>query len=110
MADLPHFLPFRIAAEIRDNFPLCNIVYDRIDANNYLIGFDSTETHPIYIRVRLKVQVNMSFILQNFSDAELCVQDILESLANTMHQRLRPNVTMGMLKKYAPWMNSPNFS
>jgi len=108
MDRVPHFFPFRCAYAIGANFPLCNVVYTRVNANKYLLGVDSTANHPIYTRVKFKVNIDMDYIDKTYEEPDACLADFMAKVIETMRLYLRPNLSEATLKKYAPWMTSPN--
>lgn len=110
MADLPHFLPFRMAYEVKQNFPLAHLVFSRSDQDNYLLRFEVRRNHPIYKPAGMSIRIDMVYVEKSYPDPELCVIELLDVLINIMTDRIRPNTTEMMLQEYAPWMNSPNYS
>jgi hypothetical protein len=110
MADLPHFLPFRIAYEAHQNFPLSVLIISRSDTNNYMLRFEVRRNHPIYTPVGMTIRIDMDYVEASYPDSELCVIELLDALIKIMSRHIRPNTTEMMLQEYAPWMNSPNRS
>lgn len=110
MADLPHFLPFRMAYEVKQNFPLAHLVFSRSDEDNYLLRFEVRRNHPIYKPAGMAIRIDMDYVEKSYPDPELCVIELLDALISIMTDRIRPNTTEMMLQEYAPWMNSPNYS
>jgi hypothetical protein len=110
MADLPHFLPFRMAYEVKQNFPLAHLIFSRSDTDNYLLRFEVSRNHPIYKPAGMAIRIDMNYVEKSYPDPELCVIELLDALINIMVDRIRPNTTEAMLSEYAPWMNSLNCS
>lgn len=110
MTDLPHFLPFRVSYEVKQNFPLVHLTFSRPDTYNYLLRFEVSHNHPIYKPTGMTVRIDMNYVEKSYPDPELCVIELLEALIKIMTDRIRPNTTDVMLQEYAPWMNSPNYS
>jgi hypothetical protein len=110
MDRIPHFFPFRCAYEIGVNFPLCQVAYTRVNEHKYLLGVDSTATHPIYTRVMFQVTIDMEYIEKTYEEPDACLADFMAKIIETMRRRLRPNLSEATLKRYAPWMTLPNFS
>lgn len=109
-ADLPHFLPFRMAYEVRLYFPLCHLNLSRPSPDSYVLQFEIRRNHPIYKPAGMAIRVDMGYIQTSYPDSELCVIELLEALIKIMSDRIRPNTTLLMLREYAPWIHSPNRS
>jgi hypothetical protein len=110
MADLPHFLPFRMAYEVKQNFPLTHLIFSRSDKDNYLLRFEVRQNHPIYRPSGMSIRIDMDYVQTSYPDPELCVIELLEALIDVMTERIRPNTPQMMLQEYVPWMNLPNCS
>jgi hypothetical protein len=110
MADLPHFLPFRMAYEVNHNFPLSYLALSRPDKDNYLLRFEVRRNHPIYKPTGMSIRIDMNYVEASYPDPELCVIELMDALISVMSDRMRPHTPEMMLQEYAPWMNSPNCS
>lgn len=110
MTELPHSLPFRLAYEVKHNFPLCHLNFSHVQTDNYVVGFELRPGHPIYRPARTVIRIDMAYVEHFYQDPEQCVTECLSALIKKMKERIRPNTTEKMLQIYAPWMNSPNYS
>jgi hypothetical protein len=106
MTDLPHFLPYRMAYEVNQYFPLSYLNIYRPEENNYVLRFEVRRKHPVYSPVNMSIRIDMNYIKDAYPDAELCVIKFLDDLIEIMTKRIRPNTLEMMLQKYVPWMNS----
>ena len=110
MADLPHFLPYRMAYEVKSNFPLSILTLSRSDTDNYIVRFEVRRNHPVYKPTGMAIRIDMNYVQNSYPDPELCVIELLDALIKIMTERIRPNTPEVMLQEYVPWMNSPNCS
>jgi hypothetical protein len=110
MADLPHFLPYRMAYEVNYNFPLSYLTLSRTDNDNYLLRFEVRRNHPIYKPTGMTIRIDMNYVEKSYPDPELCVIECLDALIKVMTNRIRPNTKEMMLRECIPWMNLPNYS
>lgn len=105
MPDLPHFLPFRMAYEISQNFPLAHFGISRPSSDNYLLRVEVKQNHPIYNPTGMTVRIDMRHIQKTYSDPDPCVTKLLNGLIQVMTPRIRVGISTTMLQEYAPWMN-----
>jgi len=101
---LPHFLPFRMAYEVKHHFPLARLSVSRQDIHNYILRFEVSQ-NPIYRPTGMTIRIDMGYVQSAFPDPELSVIQVLEALFKLMSQRIRPNTPKAAIQKHAPWMD-----
>jgi hypothetical protein len=110
-APLPAFLPYRVAHEVTQNFPLVMCDVRQPVENTYMVIVQSGLDHPIYEQVKFALRVDMGRVEAIYNDdIDVFIKELVEGLIERMVRQIKPNVSEGLLKEFAPWMfaNDPH--
>jgi hypothetical protein len=110
-APLPAFLPYRVAHEVTQNFPLVMCDVKQPIDNTYMVIVQSGREHPIYEQVKFALRVDMDRVESIYNDdIDIFIEELVEGLIERMVRQIKPGVSEGSLKEFAPWMfaNDPH--